>query len=73
MGAENRLNYTVLGSNVNLAARLCSAAEPNQILISEDTLNQPGVKEAVDAEKLEAKHLKGFTDPIVVYQLRQIK
>lgn len=56
-----------------LAARLCSAAEPNQVLISEDTLNQPGIKEAVEAEKLEEKHLKGFTDPIAVYQVRRIK
>ncbi len=37
MGAENRLNYTVVGANVNLASRLCSAAAPMEILISEDT------------------------------------
>ena len=37
MGAEDRLNYTVVGMNVNLAARLCSAANPMQILVSADT------------------------------------
>ena len=26
--------YTVIGDNVNLAARLCSHAKPNQIVIS---------------------------------------
>jgi adenylate cyclase len=32
MGAVDRLNYTVIGANVNLAARLCSVAGPMQIL-----------------------------------------
>ncbi len=33
MGAEDRLNYTVLGANVNLAARLCETALSNQLII----------------------------------------
>ncbi len=37
MGSPNRLNYTVVGSTVNLAARLCSSAEPGEVLIGEAT------------------------------------
>lgn len=70
MGAENRLNYTVLGSNVNLASRLCSAAEKQQILISKDTLSQPHVQEAIQCEQLQPIDLKGFSDPIDVYLVK---
>jgi class 3 adenylate cyclase len=68
MGSENRLNYTVLGSNVNLAARLCSAAKAGEILISEATLEQ--VSSYVVAEPLEPLSLKGFDTPFSLYRLR---
>lgn len=69
VGAENRLNYTVLGANVNLAARLCSAAQPKQILISEETLNFFHVKDLIDVKPLEPISLKGFSAPVPVYQV----
>jgi class 3 adenylate cyclase len=37
IGTSSRLDFTVLGNNVNLAARLCGKAESNQILIVRDT------------------------------------
>ena len=37
MGSADRMDYTVIGDNVNTAARLCAHAEPNQILVSEKT------------------------------------
>ena len=33
------MNYTVIGDNVNLAARLCSNAKPGEIIISNSVYN----------------------------------
>jgi len=71
MGAEDRLNYTVLGANVNLAARLCGKAEPMQILISQETLNEAGVKENLQVDSLSPIELKGFSNPIPVYSVHK--
>jgi adenylate cyclase len=73
MGAENRLNYTVIGSNVNFAARLCSAATPMQILISEATLKEPQVEEKIAVEPLPPKELKGFKESFTLYQVKGAK
>jgi class 3 adenylate cyclase len=67
MGAENRLNYTVIGRNVNLAARLCSAAKPMEILISHATWEE--VKDHIRSEELPPLTLKGFDTPIPVYRV----
>ncbi len=67
MGSENRLNYTVLGSNVNLAYRLCEAAKESQILISDATLNEPQVKKNLVVHRIDPLHLKGFTAPVIAY------
>jgi class 3 adenylate cyclase len=37
IGTSSRVDYTVLGHNVNLAARLCSQAGPGEILTVKDT------------------------------------
>lgn len=38
IGSETRQDYTVLGSSVNLSARLCGAAQGGQVLMTESTL-----------------------------------
>jgi class 3 adenylate cyclase len=73
MGAENRLNYTVIGSNVNLAARLCKAAKRMEILVSKDTLNEPLVKETFLYEEISMNTFKGFDQPVEVYSIKGIK
>lgn len=38
IGSQNRHDYTALGSSVNMAARLCDAARPGEVLLTEPTL-----------------------------------
>ena len=59
MGSASRLNYTVVGEAVNLAARLCQSAEGGEILISDATRERVG--EAVRAESLGERALKGLS------------
>lgn len=73
MGAENRLNYTVLGANVNLASRICSEAKGMEVLISEETLNAQEVQENFECEKLQSVELKGFTAPVNIYSVKGYK
>jgi class 3 adenylate cyclase len=69
VGAENRLNYTVLGANVNLAARLCAAADAKQILISQETYNSVHVKDMIEVKELAPIALKGFSQPVNIYSV----
>jgi class 3 adenylate cyclase len=67
IGSENRRDFTAIGSNVNLCARLCSLAGPGEVLLSESAYQQ--VRQMVPAEKLEPVQVKGFSRPIPVYRI----
>ncbi|MEO7887143.1 MAG: adenylate/guanylate cyclase domain-containing protein [Polaromonas sp.] len=64
-GSKLRMDYTIIGREVNLAARLEQAAEPGQILISSET--HALVQADIRAEARPAVTAKGFADPIPVY------
>lgn len=66
-GHPNRRTYGVLGKTVNLAARLMSLAEPDQILASQTV--RDAAKSTFRFEKLPPQHLKGFAAAVEVFQL----
>lgn len=70
MGAENHLNYTILGHNVNLASRLCDHAGEMEILITEETLHAPGVKEEIQVESLPEATFKGISQPVKLFRVK---
>ena len=71
MGSADRLNYTVLGSRVNLAARLCGQAGKMESVIDDETRKKMG--NAADSELLDDMELKGFSGVISAYRLNSIK
>ena len=66
-GSEDRMDYTIIGSPVNLAARLQSFAEPGGILLSHETYSL--VKDAFLAEEQHPVQAKGFAEPIRNYSV----
>lgn len=61
-------NYTAIGPVMNLAARLCSSAEPNQIVTDYDVFEE--VQQDFDTQFLGRKSLKGFEQDVThVYEI----
>lgn len=68
-GAEARMDYTVVGRSVNLAARLEKLAKPGTILVSEATYQL--VKSVLPCEERETIMVKGFAYPVKTYWVVQ--
>jgi class 3 adenylate cyclase len=66
-GSRDRMEYTIIGNEVNLAARLQSAAEPGGVLLSHET--NALVQDVVLTEEYPPMTVKGFLRPIKTYKL----
>jgi adenylate cyclase len=68
-GSEDRMDYTIIGNEMNLAARLQAYAELGGILVAHETSSL--IKDTILTEEQEAISVKGFAHPVPVYRKRR--
>jgi len=67
IGSEFHRDYTVIGNQVNVAARLEQMARPGEILISQRTYSK--AKDVATTEEAGTVRLKGIHSPVAVYRV----
>ena len=69
-GSDDRMDYTIIGAEANLAARLQSIAEPGHIVISYETYAL--VRDVVVAQELAPITMKGISREVLPFAVKGI-
>ena len=69
-GSSQKMDYTILGSPVNLAARLQGLCQSGEILLSAET--HSALEEVIKCKKFGPTEIKGFPEPLPYFRLDKI-
>lgn len=69
IGTQRRLEYTAIGSTVNIASRLCGVAQPGEIIVSAAMIDEIG--QGYETESLGPVTAKGLKAPLDAYRVRR--
>jgi adenylate cyclase len=70
IGFEGRFHYGAIGPVLNVASRLCNAAESGQILISHRIAME--VEDIAALTALGGRSLKGLSRPVMTFSLESL-
>ena len=68
IGSRDMMDYTVIGDTVNLGARLCSYAKPNEIIVSKTVWDE--TKKKFNYKKLESIKVKGKKNKVIIFKIK---
>ncbi len=70
IGSTERMDYSIIGDSVNVAARLESIARGGEVIITKETRDVVGDRARV--EELEPVQVKGKTEPIPIFRVLEM-